>query len=99
MCEQCDVVLLAVVGVAFVGSVVVLHLAVSFENRSAQSSSLTLAALVGSQLITVLQLAGIMHSLTVPWPEPFLSLLSVAQVFHFNVDVLRANCAIAMPPL
>ena len=78
--------------VAFLRSVVILDLAVPFENRAGQSSSLASAAIMGSQLITVLQLVGIMYSLTVPWPEPFLSLLSVAHVFGRSPNLFFAEC-------
>ena len=84
--------------VLFVGFLIILYLAMSSEKRVAQSSSIVFLAIMVSQFVGVCQLLGILHSLTVPWSEPFLSLLSVAQIFLFHVDVLQANCAIDMTP-
>jgi hypothetical protein len=69
------------------------------KGGSSTPHSLLFTAIAGSQLVGVTQLMGILSNLTIEWDEPFVTLLGIAKLFTFNIDVLRPTCVATMSPI
>ena len=72
-CEQCtgpDIGLLVTVLVVVVAFLWCVYWVSAKENRMERKNVFTLAAIVGSQFVTLFQMVGALASLSLAWPEP-----------------------------
>ena len=86
----------AVVCVFFLGCV---YGAIVSGNVAKEATAAVLVAIVGSQILTVLQMMGVLEILTVEWPEPFAAVLQIASLLNFRVEVLNMGCVLPVSSL
>ena len=77
----------------------IVYFLIATENRARQKDSAALIAIIVSQVVTAIQVLGILDLLSVQWPEPFASILAMSSLLHFNLDVLSPNCVMSTPAL
>lgn len=63
------------------------------QNRATQTHSLLLCSMAGGQLVTITQQLGVVGMMNVSWQSPISDLLAVAQLFTFDIEILKLNCA------
>ena len=101
-CEQCtgpDVGLLVAVLVVVVAFLWCVYWVSAKENRRERKNVFTLAAIVGSQFVTLFQMVGALASLSVAWPEPFARIVKLGSLVNFRLEVLNLGCVVATRPL
>ena len=101
-CEQCtgpDIGLLVAVLVVVVAFLWCVYWVSAKENRRERKNVFTLAAIVGSQFVTLFQMVGALASLSVAWPEPFARIVRLGSLVNFRVEVLNLGCVVATRPL
>ena len=75
------------------------YYAIVNENRAKETEAVALLAIMGSQMFTMLQMMGVLDTLAVQWPEPFASILDVASLLNFRVEVLNMGCVFPLSAL
>ena len=101
-CEQCtgpDIGLLVAVLVVVVAFLWCVYWVSAKENRRERKNVFTLAAIVGSQFVTLFQMVGALASLSVAWPEPFARIVKLGSLVNFRLEVLNLGCVVATRPL
>ena len=101
-CEQCtgpDIGLLVAVLVVVVALLWGVYWVSATENRRERKNVFTLAAIVGSQFVTLFQMVGALASLSVAWPEPFARIVRLGSLVNFRLEVLNLGCVVATRPL
>ena len=69
------------------------------HDRSKKLDSFAFVSIVCSQFVSLFQMLGVMQSLAVAWPEPFTTILELASVMNFRLEVLNVGCVVSAPPL
>lgn len=64
-----------------------------------QSHTLLLIGVVVGMLVTIVQQMGVLHALSVPWKEPLSSLLMIASLMNFDLEVLQLSCIMNFHPV
>ena len=72
----------------------VVYLVTATKDRAKQRDSFSLIAVLVSQVVTAMQMLGIIE-----WPEPFASFVVLSSILNFNLDVLSPNCVVCTPAL
>ena len=101
-CEECgsgQPWLMALAALFLLVGLCVVYFVIAREDRAKEKDSVALIAIIVSQVVTAIQVLGILDLLLVVWPEPFASFLVVSSVLHFDLDVLSPNCVVSMPAL
>ena len=68
------------------------------ENKAKRKDVFTLCATMGSQLVTIFQMVGVLQAPSVTWPEPFATLVDVGALMNFKLDVLNVGCVVSASP-
>ena len=68
------------------------------ENKAKRKDVFTLCAIIGSQLVTIFQMQGVLQALSVIWPEPFATLVDFGALMNFRLDVLNVGCVVSVSP-
>ena len=101
-CEECgsgQPWLMALAALFLLVGLCVVYFLIAKEDRAKEKNSVALIAIIVSQVVTAMQVLGILNLLLVVWPEPFASVLVASSVLHFDLDVLSPNCVVSMPAL
>ena len=69
------------------------------EQRTKTTKTVTFVSIVASQFVTMFQMLGVMNMLSVAWPEPFATVIEMASVLNFKLEVLNVGCVVTTPPL
>lgn len=99
VCTEADGSVLAVALVVLVGVLFCIHYAIVTHNRAKEKDSFALVLIIGSQLVTVLQMLGVCSLLSVVWPEPFATILSMTSLLNFRTEILNMGCVVSMTVL
>jgi hypothetical protein len=101
-CGPCDGPDSAVFGIAIVVVVICLvgvYFVLDREQKAGSTAhSLLLVAISGSQVVAAIQVLGVISNMTIDWDEPFLTLLDIAKLVTFNIDILRPGCIATFTP-
>ena len=101
-CEECgsgQPLLMVLAALSLLVGLCIVYFLIATENRARQKDSAALIAIIVSQVVTAIQVLGILNLLSVQWPEPFASILAMSSLLHFNLDVLSPNCVMSTPAL
>ena len=72
---------------------------VARDSGAKKKDSFAFLSIVGSQLVTLLQMFGVLKTLTVAWPEPFATIVEVGSLMNFRLEILNIGCVVSTPPL
>jgi len=101
-CEECgsgQPWLIALAALFLLVGLCVVYFLIATEDRAKQKNSVALIAILVSQVVTAMQMLGILDLLLLTWPEPFASILALSSILHFDLDVLSPNCVVSTPAL
>ena len=84
-----------VFGSSRIQGVFCVYYVVATEDPAARKGSITFLTIITSQVISTMQMLSIFDVLYVIWPEPFATMLSVASLLNFDLDVLSVNCVVS----
>ena len=70
-----------------------LYWVVAHENRAKSQKLVTLVSIVGS--LAVLQMAGVMGSLSFVWPDPFATVVELGSVMNFRFEFLHLDYVVS----
>ena len=95
-CQPSDVSVLLVAFLVAAVSLLCLYCVVVNENRARNNDHVVLLATLGSQLVTVLQMMGVCKLLSVTWPKPFSTILSLTSLLNLKLEILNVGCVVGM---
>lgn len=95
-CTDANYWLLALAAIVLVGVLACVYVSIARENRATEKMVVALAAIVVSQMLTMLQMMNVLE-LSVEWPDPFATILSFVSVFNFRWELLNYGCVFPVP--
>ena len=95
-CQPSDVSVLLVAFLVAAVSLLCLYCVVVNENRARNNDHVVLLATLGSQLVTVLQMMGVCKLLSVTWPKPFSTILTLTSLLNLKLEILNVGCVVGM---
>jgi len=87
---------------AIIGVVLVLfffYYMIDTEDKTKQTHSMLLVAISGGQMVTILQLLGVLDTMSLTIPEPLASVLQIMKLFAFDIQVLKLGCVTTLSTL
>ena len=69
------------------------------ENQAKKMESFAFSSILGSQVVSLLQMLGALQTLSVTWPEPVATVVEMGSLMNFKLEVLNLGCVVSMPPL
>merc|ERR1712136_244524 len=63
------------------------------------SDMAALIAIAGTSLLTSFQMMGALSRIAVSWPEPFVSIVSLASILNFKRELFDVGCVVTMTSL
>ena len=89
-----------------VGASVLLFFMVSFvyfavhtDNKAKRRGSAVFLTILCSQMFTVFQMMGIFDLISVSWPQPFATIVSIGSLLNFRLEVVNVGCVVSMTSL
>ena len=69
------------------------------ENQAKKMDSFAFASILGSQLVSLFQMLGVLQALSVRWPEPVATIVEMGSLMNFKLEVLNFGCVVSTPPV
>jgi len=94
-CKKCDgssALPFALVCVGLFIALCILYKLIDMENRVTQPKSHLLIILLFGQSILAVQQFGVMSTISVEWADPLKSVIGLANLLNFNVEILNLPC-------
>ena len=69
------------------------------EHKTKKMESFAFASILGSQVVSLFQMLGVLKTLSVKWPAPVATIVEMGSLLNFKFEVFNLGCVVSTPPL